>query len=273
MFRLGCFAVVSAVAACAANSPIESALNRMYNFDFAAADRILDRHMAEQPSDPLGPTFRAASALFAELDRLMILEGEFFADDKRIAEKKKLRADERMRDRFYADVEKARGIARGRLASRADDTDALFALCLTAGLVTDYVALIDKRQLGSLNHARESHGYAVRLLRLDPSFADAYLTTGLTEYLLGSVPFFLRWFLRFEEAQGDKMRAVNNLQRVIREGKYLGPFAKILLCIVHLREKRLVQCERLLTELVRDFPENPLLRKELTKVRNTALKR
>ncbi|MEO5952529.1 MAG: hypothetical protein ABIQ44_08715, partial [Chloroflexia bacterium] len=72
---------------------IERGLNRMYNFDFDGADREMELYVAEHPSDPLGPTFRAASLLFRELDRLMILEGEFFASDKRIADKKKLSPD------------------------------------------------------------------------------------------------------------------------------------------------------------------------------------
>ena len=259
-------AVWAAPAAATTNPLIQQALARMYNCDFAAADRILDQQIQNQPEDPLGYCFRAASILFRELDRLMILEGEFFADDKRIIEKKKLKADPEARRRFFEFVEMGRRRAQTRLAAKPEDLDSLFGLSITAGLVTDYVALIDRKQLGSLQYAKESQAYAVRLLKLDPTFTDAYMTTGLTEYLLGSVPFFVRWFLKFDGADGDKNTAVRNLERAVNNGRYLGPFAKILLCIIHLREKRIAQCERLLRELVRDFPDNPLLRKELTKV-------
>jgi hypothetical protein len=270
------FALAETRAAAAEESQaaVKQALGRMYNFDFDGADRILDAHIRAQPEEPLGYTFRAASLLFRELDRLKILEGEFFSDDKRLIAKERLEADPKVGRQFYEFVEMGRRRARHRLATNPSDPSSLFAMCIGAGLVTDYVGLVERKQLGSLTHAKESQSYAVRLLKVDPTFTDAYMTTGLTEYLLGSVPFFVKWFVKFEGAEGDKNKAVRNLETVTRTGRYLGPFAKILLSIIHLREKRAGECERLLSELARDFPENQLIRKELAKVsalqKNTA---
>lgn len=245
----------------------------MYDTDFPAANHLLDDYLRAHPADPLGPTFRAASDLFSELNRLQILEGEFFADDKRIAEKKKLTPDPALRVNFEKNIAKARALAEQRLKEKSEDPDSLFALCISAGLVLDYSALIEKRQLMSLSYAKEANKYAVRLLKADPSYADAYMTTGFTEYLLGSLPFFLRWFVKFDDTTGDKSLAVPRLQKVIQSGKYLGPFAKILMSMVHLREKRFEDCERVLAELARDFPGNALFKKELAKVGELARKK
>lgn len=248
---------------------IERALNRMYNADFNSSDQEMDAYIRENPKEALGETFLAASYLFRELDRLKVLEGEFFSSDKRILEKKRLTPNADLKTRFFAAVERGNQKAKERLAADPGDKNALFALCLDAGLVTDYVGLIEKKQLGSLSHAKESQAYAVKLLKLDPSFADAYLTTGLTEYLLGSVPFFVKWILRFDDAQGDKKLAVVRLNEVVRKGRYLGPFAKILLAIIDLREKRPLNAEMRLMELNRDFPENPMFKLELERLRTT----
>lgn len=258
--------VLCAASAAASEPAIQDALDRMYNFDFPSAHRILDKHIAANPADALGMAMRGAAYLFQELDRLRILESEFLADDKRIADNKKLKPDPVIRDAFYKAIEEARARAKARLAQAPDDTEALFATCIAAGLVTDYMALVEKRQFKSLGHAKESQSYAVRLLRIAPQFYDAYLTTGVSEYLLGSLPFFVRWFVRFEGAQGSKAQAVMNLELVARSGRYLGPFARILLSLIHLREKRPRESERLLAELARDYPENPLFRKELAKI-------
>jgi hypothetical protein len=246
---------------------IERALNRMYNFDFSGADGEMDRYIQEHPMDPLGYSFRGAALVFRELDRLSILESEFVLDNKRIADKKKLTPDPNIKARFLAAMDQSKAVAKAKLASDGNDKNALFALCLDAGLITDYMALIEKRQLGSLTYARESHSYAVKLLKVDPGYTDAYLTTGLTEYLLGSVPFFVKWFVRFEEAEGNKKLAVERLNSVVTRGKYLGPFAKMMLAIIYLREKRPLQAEMKLVELSRDFPENQLFKKELEKLR------
>ncbi len=245
---------------------IDRAFSRLYNFDFAGAHSIIDKFVAANPANPMGYSVRASAYLFGELDRLGILEGEFFTDDRKIADKKKLKPDPGVREKLFRAVEDAQVRARAILEGNADNQNALFAMCITYGIVTDYVALVEKKQLGSLNHVKNSTGFAHRLLKVNPQFYDAYLTTGLTEYLIGSLPFFVRWFVKIDEIQGSKTQGIQNLELVARSGRYLKPFARILLSIAYLREKRPKDAKKELTELVRDFPENPLLRKELEKV-------
>jgi hypothetical protein len=245
---------------------IEQALDRLYNFDFEDAHRLLDQHQAEVPADPVGPGFEAAAYLFYELDRLAILEAEFFQDDKNISAKKKLKPDLLIRERLFAALERTEILAKRRLEENPDDVRALFALCLKEGVLTDYRALVEKKGIASLKNARVSNEHAVRLLQVQPDFYDAHLTTGVNEYLIGSLPFFVRWFVRMDGVEGSKRRAFANLELVAEKGRYLGPFAKILLSIICLREKQPERARTLLTELSTRYPENRLLRKELAKV-------
>ena len=80
------------------------------------------------------------------------------------------------------------------------------------------------------------------------------------------MPFFVKWFVKFEQTQGSKAEAIKNLTLVAQKGRYLRPFAKVLLAVIHLREKRPLDAEILLGELNREYPENPLFRKELAKL-------
>lgn len=268
LFVLSCAAGIGTAAESQAAAPedIQLALGRLYNFDFPGTHEILARHIAAHPGDPLGYAIRSAACLFLELNRLGILESEFLIDDRRIISRKKLKPDPGVKSELWKAAADAQKRAGQRLAQNPDDREALFSLCLVSGVLTDYTALVEKRQFGSLSYAKQSQVHAVRLLRLDPKFYDAYLTSGVNEYLVGSMPFFLRWFVRFEQVQGSKKVAIVNLELVARSGRYLGPFAKILLAIIHLREKRPQESERLLRELTRDFPENPLLRQELARL-------
>jgi len=245
---------------------IQRAFTRLYNFDFPGTHAVLAQHIGAHPADPLGYSVRSAACLFLELNRLGILESEFLIDDGRIISKKKQKPDPDVKSQLWKAAGDAQERAGQRLARNPRDREALFSLCLVTGVLTDYTALVEKKQLGSLSYAKQSQVHAVRLLRLDPTFYDAYLTSGVNEYLVGSMPFFLRWFVRFEQVQGSKKVAIGNLELVARSGRYLGPFAKILLAIIHLREKRPQESERLLRELTRDFPENPLLRQELARL-------
>lgn len=255
-----------AVAEVPVDREIERALERLYNFDFAAAHTILEGHLENRPDDPLGHAFQGAVFLFEELDRLRILETEFFRDDDRLASRTASRADPDTRRRLLAALDRSEELAEVRLEADPDDTVGLFALCLKRGLLTDYMALVEKKGLRSLRHAWSANRAATQLLELEPDFADAHIAGGISEYLVGSMPFFVRWFVRIEGVEGDKERAFERMQIVADDGRYLGPFAKILLSIMALREKKPELARELLAELSREYPENPLLRNELDKV-------
>jgi hypothetical protein len=248
---------------------IDAAVQQMYNFNFPASQEILNQSIAAHPQDPLSYAFRAAAYLFYEMDRLGILESEFLVDDKRIITNKKLRPDPAVRAQFYQALDDTGSRAEAALGADPNDRSALFSMCISQGVATDYMALVEKRQFSSLSPARRSNSYAQRLLRLDPKYYDAYLTTGFSEYIIGSLPFIIRWFVHFDNVSGSKERGVENVRLVAREGHYFKPFAKILLAIAALREKKPQEARDLLADLARDYPDNPLFRKELAKVTAT----
>jgi predicted Zn-dependent protease len=259
-----CAALASALPAA---DPIQKAFERLYNFDFPGAHAILDRHLAQHPEDAMGYSVRAGVYLFSELDRLGIMEAEFFTDDRRIADdKKKLKPDAGVRTRFFQAVETARSRAQSTLATRPDDANALCASCWVQGMIVDYTALIDKKQIAALSLAKKSNACAQRLIKAHPEMHDAYVTVGFTEYLVGSLPFFVRWFVRFEGVEGNKQTGIQIVQKAAQSARYLGPFAKILLSVAYLREKKPQESHRLLTEFNRDYPENQLVRRELAKL-------
>ena len=268
MLLLAAVSLSPTLAAPAASAPgeIDRAFQSLYNFDFAASHKILDAYIAAHPDEPLPYSVRASAYLFAELHRLGILEGEFFEDDKRIAEKKKLNADPAVRRELMQALEDAQSRAGAVLEKQPSDPYALFTMCVASGVRTDYTALVEKRQIRSLSMAKNANRYAQQLLKVDPNFYDAYLTAGLSEYLVGSLPFVIRWFVRFDNVKGSKEQGIRNVQLVAERGRYLRPFAKILLSIAYLREKKPRQTRQLLVELARDYPANPLIRKELVKV-------
>jgi hypothetical protein len=267
MLRFLAVAAVLCLPAFSASDGMELAITRMYDFDFAGSHQVLDRYIAEHPNEALPYGFRASAYLFSELDRLGILESEFLSDDEKIAEKKKkIEPDPDTRRKFLQAVSDTESRANAALKINPNDKDALFALCVAQGVSTDYMAFVEKRQIASLSLAKKSNTNAQRLLKIDPKFYDAYLTTGVSEYMLGSLPFFVRWFVRFDNVDGNKEKGIDRLEMVSREGHFFRPFSKILLGIIALREKRPRDAQRLLTELAHEFPRNPLFRKELAKV-------
>jgi hypothetical protein len=253
--------------ALAADPPtLDEAVGHLYNFNFRATQEALDRIIASDPKAPLPYAFRAAGYLFSELDRMGTLEGEFLSGDDWAYDKKKKAPDPAVRALFQKALQDTEIRGEAALKANPNDKDALFAMTISQGVTADYMALIDKRQFGSLSPTKRSNNYAQRLLKLDPKFYDAYLTAGFSDYVVGSLPFFVRWFVHWDNVSGNKEKGKQNLELTSREGHYFKAFAKILLSICALRENRPRDAQKLLAELSREYPENPLYKKELAKL-------
>ena len=221
---------------------------------------------ASHPEDPLGSAAEAASYLFEECYRQDVLTSEYFLDNKRFLGKIAIKPDPQLRDAFFAAELRSRDLAGLQLEADPDDVNALFVMTLSFAMQADYAALIEKEQIESLAMIREADKFAKRLLAINPDAADAYLTLGAANYIIGSLPWFKRAFLRFKGIKGNKRRGIEQLEIAAARGRYLRPFAKILLAMVALREKRFALARTQLMELVAEFPQNPLFVSELAKL-------
>jgi len=139
-------------------------------------------------------------------------------------------------------------------------------MALSVGMQSDYASLIDKEQLDSLKKIREADKYANKLLAIAPDAADAYLGLGTANFVIGSLPGFKKFLLGFAGIHGDKKEGIRQLEIAADHGHYLRPFAKIMLALAALREKKLELARTQLKELVAEFPENPLFARELTQL-------
>ena len=253
--------------------PLDRAFARLYNFDFAGGLAILDEMETADPQNPLVPSTRAAAFLFMELNRMKILETRFFmSDDNMVDGSSRKVPDPAVRARLFAALDRARSLAKARLATRPDDLEGLFALCMSASVETDYTALVERRTWRSTKLAPAVLEPARKLLARTPPFYDVYVNFGALEYIMGELPFFVRWFVHIDGVQGNKRQGIEQLKLAVYQGRYYAPFARILLVVVSLREKKLADAEELLAGLVRDFPENPVLREELSIVRQRTVR-
>jgi hypothetical protein len=248
------------------NKIVSDSFDALYRFQFTKARETIQKQIRQHPADPLGYTVLASIALFQELDRMAILEGEFFKDDDRFKSKKRPKPDPALRKELHDAVETAQRIATAELARDPKDLNALFCMTVTEGVLMDYASLVERRHTTGLRHARRSQSFAVQALKVNPEFYDVYSITGFSEYLLGSLPFFMRWFVKFEETEGDKEEGLRKLQIAANKGHYFKPFAKLLLAICYLRQKDPVLSERYLAQYEALYPENPLVRKERKKL-------
>ena len=235
----------------------------LYELQFKQARARFLAWQQTHPEDELGYAWLAASYLFEELYEQGVLTSEFFLDDERLLGGIRGRPDTQRGSAFRAAVMRAEELARRRLRTNSTDSDALFTLTITTGMLADYTGLVERRQLESLKLTREAERYAETLLTVKPNAVDAYVTLGAANYIIGSLPAHKRFFLWLGGIHGDRLRGVMQLQMAAMEGHYLRPFAKILLALVARRENEPELALKLLEELNGEFPGNPLFRREL----------
>ncbi len=255
---------------------IESGFDMLYELKFEEARIQFNAWLKTNPEDPLGEVAIAASYLFEEFYFQHVLTSEFFLDDKRLLGGIEGRPDKGRTTRFREAIQKVRNRALRRIQADSSDADALFALTLATGMQADFAGILEKHSLESLSLTKEAGGYAKRLLALQPDAADAWLALGATNYIIGSLPAYKRFFLWFGQIRGNKRLGMEQIQITAEKGHYLKPFAKIFLALAAMRENQEAVAMRQLSDLAARYPDNPLFADELarlilrtTKLRNS----
>lgn len=246
---------------------LESGYRQMYNLDFDGAHHTFADWEGSHPQDPMGPISNAAAYLFAEFDRLHILESEFFTEDKRFEQRQKFEPDPKTHEAFEAELTRGDQLSDQILSRSPNDGAALFSKVMVGGLRGDYMALVEKRNMAALRTIKSARATAERLLSQDPSCYDAYLAIGVENYLLGINPAPVRWLLRLGGAQTDKDEGIAKLRLTAEKGDLLQPYARMLLAVAALRDNDRATAARLLEGLVTEFPHNRLYAAELARVK------
>jgi len=243
----------------------------MYNLRFDEALRLAESAKRMATDDPVPWMAQACAVLFREFDHMHILRSELFAADDKFIDGPAFTWDPQRRKDFDNALAGAEKLAQERLKQRKDDPRALFALTLVTGLRADDAALIAKKKFSALSYTKSANGYAERLLARSPDYYDAYIATGMGKYIIGGKAAPVRWMLRLGGLKGDQEEGVKELTLVADHGRFLMPFARILLAFDDLRHKNSAAARKRLEWLREHFPNNPLFMQEIAKLDHPSL--
>ena len=244
---------------------LASGFHLLYTQDFAPGREKFADWESQHPDEPFGQVAVAASYLFEEFYRQDVLSSDFFLNEKKFLHGIDGQPDPERMKNFQEAVQHARKLARRRLEKDPKDPEALFALALSAGMESDADMILRKQHLEALKRLKEANEHAKQLLAQHPDANDAYVALGAANYIIGSLSGGARFFLRFGGIHGDKTLGMQQLGKTIENGRYLQPFAKILLALAARREKQEHLAQRLLLELSEEFPESGLYAAEYAK--------
>jgi hypothetical protein len=244
---------------------LANGFHQLYAQNFSEARTIFTTWESSHPDQPFGQVAIAASFLFEEMYRQGVLSSDFFLNEKRFLHGIDGKPDPGHMKDFRDALDRARDLARQRLQKNPKDPEGLFALTLADGMESDALAILEKKQLDALKRMKEANEYAKQLLTEQPDSDDAYVAIGTANYIIGSLNPFFRFALSFGGIHGDKKLGMEQLGKTADNGRYLKPFAKILMALCARREKENALAQKLLLELSQEFPSSPLFAAEYAK--------
>jgi len=238
----------------------------MYNLDFAAAHATFQQYAAAHPEDPMPIGSDAAAYLFGEFDRLHIIDVQLFADQSRFDSRSKLTPDPAVRKAFDDRASQADHLADEALKKNPHDANALYVKTCVAGMRSDYALMIDKKDLTALSYSKQSSALSKQTLAADPTMYDAFLASGVENYMLSLKPATIRFFLGLTGSNTNKQEGIRLLHVTAEKGHYLAPFARMMLAVAALRDNQPQVARGILVALSKEFPRNSLYQREIERI-------
>lgn len=229
----------------------------LYTQKFPEARGVFIKWKSEHAEEPFGEVALAASYLFEEFHHQGVLTSDFFLNDKRFLHGIDGAPDPERMKGFDDAIRNARKLAGQRLAKTRNDPEALYALTLCAGMESDADMILRKHNMDALKRLKEGNTDAKALLAQRPDAYDAYVALGSANYIIGSLSVGSRAMLWFGGIHGDKKLGMEQVAKTAENGRYLKPFAKIMLALAARREKQNKLAQKLFHELSEEFPETP----------------
>ncbi len=131
---------------------------------------------------------------------------------------------------------------------------------------SDAESILQKKHMNGLKRMKEANKYAACLLTNYSDATDAYIALGIANYIIGSQSAGALFALWFDGVHGDKKLGMEQVIKTARNGRYLRPFAKIILALAACREKQSPLAQTLLRELCDQYPDSELFASEYAKV-------
>jgi len=241
-----------------------------YNIDYATARAKYEEIRKRLPYHPAGDLYLATVIWLEYLYKNRRLqsnlyrdESSFYAGADKAKEETEGDAVDPATDRAFRDrMAQAKTKALALVARNKNDADALYYLGSYYGVMAGYEASTARKFFAAMRNGSRSVDAHQKVLKLKPDYYDAYLSVGMYDYVVGSLPFAYKAIATLIGIRGNKQRGITRLQTVIEKEAATADDARVLLLAVYQNEKRHEDALKLLEELTAKYPHSYLIRLE-----------
>ncbi len=247
-------------------NPLNDGYHDLYNLDFDSAHQHFQQWMTMHPEDPMGPASDAAASLFSEFNRLHIIDVDLFADQERFDSRQKLTPDPNVRKNFDDRAAQADRLADTAIQHNPNDAMALLCQNRRRRHAVRLRSHDRKARPRRLSLSKQASAFSRKALALNPTLYDAYLATGVENYMLSLKSAPLRWILGMTGAVTNKEEGIRLLHITAAQGHYLAPFARMMLAVAAIRDGHPQEARDILSALSREYPQNTMYVRQLARI-------
>jgi hypothetical protein len=249
---------------------VKDAFSHFYQLDFPGAIERLERVHSEHPGDPQASTLLLDAMVFQELYRLDLLDTTFYANDGFLTGRHAIQEDPKMRDRILAMADEAVHEADSRISKNPGDIDALFARGWARSLKCTYIAMVERGFGAGFRLATKARDDEMRVLQLDPDYADAKLVTGVYEYVVGALPLPFKFLIGFAGITGSKTKGMDMLHDAANRAVLTSVDARTVITLFLRRESKYKEAIDVVRSLKDQYPHDYLFCLEEANLRKDA---
>ncbi|MEW6364662.1 MAG: tetratricopeptide repeat protein [Acidobacteriota bacterium] len=233
----------------------------LYNMDYAAARLKFEELKSRWPEHPAGYFYLAANLWVSILNSSRRLQTNLYAGDSFFAETKE-KVDPRTDREFRGLTAQAVSKAAAAVQQSARDVDGLYFQGAAHGLIATYEGTVARSFISALRNGLKAVNLHRKIIEIDPGFADAYLTIGSYDYVVGSLPWVVKVLVSFGGIRGSKERGLQELHIAAERARYNSDDARVVLITFYARERREAEMLELLDALSARYPRNYVFKLE-----------
>jgi tetratricopeptide (TPR) repeat protein len=251
------------------NEAVTTALEHLRSLEYGDAKEQLHAWADTHPADLRAWNYLATATLYQEMFQRGVLESGVYGQGGSVFKSNKVAVTPSFQQELFSVLDKAQGLAEQRLQNDPKDKDAMYWAGVSHGTRATYHFTLRKEYVPALHEATDAYKYHRDLLKLDPTYIDSYLIVGMNNYIVGSLPWYVKAMAALTGRHGDRAEGLQQVKRVTEERNYAREDARLMLAVLYQREKMYPQALSLYQQMAHSWARNYLLQCEVASLFGT----
>jgi tetratricopeptide (TPR) repeat protein len=228
----------------------------IFNLDYDKARQEFVSLTKEYPQHPAPPLYLATILWLEEMLRRQDLSLNRFIVPTYFSGKTNDVMPALQRIEFFHHVEKCQALANTILKKNSRDMDARYFRATAYGLRSSFAITIDHSLREAFSNGNKAYSASKKLIEENPKYYDAYLTVGIYEYIVGSIPWYLKWMMYVIGARGSVQDGLAHLKLAAEKGQYIKNEAELVSMVLNVREHHYAEALEIARHLNNKYPRS-----------------